>query len=93
MRRLLWIAAALAGLSACVDPTDGAPSFSVRESEGAYGNPHDTPLSDRRIILQSATGIVTMSPIPGESGMSSNSSVLSGGGSGGGGGGSGGGGR
>jgi len=80
MKRWWLMAAALPGLASCAGATDGAPSFSVLESEGSYANPNDTPASERRVLPPAGAGVVRLSPIPGESGVSNTSSVLSGGG-------------
>jgi hypothetical protein len=77
MTRWWLMAAALAGLAGC-GATDGAPSFSVLESEGSYANPDDTPAGERRAAPPPGLGLIHLSPIPGESGFSSTSSVLGG---------------
>jgi hypothetical protein len=80
MKQWWVIAAATVWLAACASVTGGAPSFSVLESEGAYANPNDTPPAERRVLPPTVAGLVHLSPIPGESGVSNTSSVLGGGG-------------
>jgi len=84
--RLLLGAVLTASLAACAGYEPGRVSSAIGTSQGAYGNPIETPAQYR--VPQ--TNVVT-SGIPGESGFSSVSSALSGGAGGGAGGGGGGG--
>ena len=78
--RRVWPLAAFTLLAACGVRSEPVP-FDIGESEGCYGNPNWTPPEARRPLPPPGSGIVHLSPIPGESGVSSTSSCLSGGGS------------
>ena len=84
--RLLLGTAIVVSLAGCAGYEPGRVSSAIGTSQGAYGNPTETPMQYR--VPQ--TNVVT-SGIPGESGFSSVSSALSGGAGGGAGGGGGGG--
>ncbi len=74
------LVAALSMLAACDTGSSGPIPFDIGESEGCYGNPNWTPPEFRRPVPPPGSGIVQLSPIPGESGVSNTSSCLSGGG-------------
>ncbi len=63
-------------LAAC-DVGSGPPPFDIGESQGCFQNPNWTPAEARR-PPPTEKGLVQLSPIPGESGVSATSSCLSG---------------
>ena len=69
--------AVLWALGACEVPSEPVP-FDIGESEGCYGNPNWTPPEARRPEPPPDSGLVALSPIPGESGVSNSASCFSG---------------